>query len=409
MPLRGKALRDRVVLRLIAIDRAFHFVVLVLLGIGVECSRRTSRACAAPTTGSSPTSSAGSPAVRCRSTGHVGILHELDRLFSLRSGTLRGVGAALLGYGLLEGIEAVGLWYTKRWAEYLTFVATTLLLPLEIYELTSRFSVLKVIGFIINVAVVIYLLYAKRLFGLRGGGAVDEEMRAHDVSWDAIEHATPPAMEPVALTLAEGEPAAPEREALESEIHRIGGEIAAAFPSSARHPVRALDARAMELASSDRELKAALFRFVDVVPACRSLDDLARHLRGFLDEVPDAPLPIAAAMRVSNTKAGRAALGAAAASGVKHMAHRFIIGETPARRARRAARPVGPRASRARVDLLGEATVTQAEADRYAERCNDALRAARRRGPQAGPSGRCSSTTAPARSRAPTSRSRSRR
>src|SRR5262249_59118059 len=93
------------------------------------------------------------------------------------------------------------------------------------------------------------------------------------------------------LGLREGEPAAPERAALESEIHRIGEEIAAAFPSSARHPMRALDARAMELASSDRELKAALFRFVDVVPACRSLDDLARHLRGFLEEVPDARLP----------------------------------------------------------------------------------------------------------------------
>ena len=32
MPLRGKALRDRVVLRLIAIDRALHFLILVLLG-----------------------------------------------------------------------------------------------------------------------------------------------------------------------------------------------------------------------------------------------------------------------------------------------------------------------------------------------------------------------------------------
>jgi len=168
------------------------------------------------------------------------------------------------------------------------------------------------------------------------------------------------------------EPAAPEREALEREIHRIGGEIAGAFPSSARHPVRALDARAMELASSDRELKAALFRFVDVVPACRSLDDLARHLRGFLDEVPDAPLPIAAAMRVSNTKAGRTALGAAAASGVKHMAHRFIIGETPSS-ALGVLRGLWDRGAASSVDLLGEATVTQAEADRYAERCNDAL------------------------------------
>src|SRR5205085_11694300 len=101
-------------------------------------------------------------------------LHELDKLFSLRSGTLRGVGIALLAYGVLEGVEAIGLWLTKRWAEYLTFVATTILLPLEVYEIIHRQSALKIIGFIINVAVVIYLLFAKRLFGLRGGGAADE-------------------------------------------------------------------------------------------------------------------------------------------------------------------------------------------------------------------------------------------
>src|SRR5436305_2803272 len=35
IPLRGKALRDRVVLRVIAVDRAFHFVVLAMLGIAV--------------------------------------------------------------------------------------------------------------------------------------------------------------------------------------------------------------------------------------------------------------------------------------------------------------------------------------------------------------------------------------
>src|SRR5215831_16614789 len=94
-----------------------------------------------------------------------------------------------------------------------------------------------------------------------------------------------------------------EPDTLEHEIHRIGAEIAAAFPSAARHPMRALDTRAMEMASADRELRAALFRFVDVVPACRSLDDLARHLTGFLEEVPETPLPLSAAMKLSNTKA----------------------------------------------------------------------------------------------------------
>jgi proline dehydrogenase len=168
------------------------------------------------------------------------------------------------------------------------------------------------------------------------------------------------------------DPSSPARDAVERETRRIGTELAAAFPSASRNPIRVIDARAMELASSDRELRAALFRFVDVVPACRSLDDLARHLRGFLEEVPDAPLPIAAAMRISHTRAGRTALGAAAASGVKHMAHRFIVGETPTA-ALGVLRGLWQHGVASSVDLLGEATVTKAEADRYAERCDAAL------------------------------------
>jgi proline dehydrogenase len=159
---------------------------------------------------------------------------------------------------------------------------------------------------------------------------------------------------------------------LEADIHRIGGELAAAFPSGSRHPLRTLDARAMDLAARDRELRAALFRFVDVVPACRSLDDVARHLRDFLEEVPEAPPAIAAAMRISDVRAARAAVGAAAAAGVKHMAHRFIVGETPAS-ALRVLRGLWDRGVASSVDLLGEATVTAAEADRYAARCTAAL------------------------------------
>jgi RHH-type proline utilization regulon transcriptional repressor/proline dehydrogenase/delta 1-pyrroline-5-carboxylate dehydrogenase len=165
---------------------------------------------------------------------------------------------------------------------------------------------------------------------------------------------------------------AAEPEALEQDIRRIGAELAAAFPSGSRHPLRALDARAMDLASSDRELRAALFRFVDVTPACRSLDDLARHLRGFLEEVPQHPAPIAAAMRIAHTRAGRTALGAAAAAGVKHMAHRFIVAESPSA-ALGGLRALWERGVASSVDLLGEATVTEAEADRYAARCDEAL------------------------------------
>jgi proline dehydrogenase len=159
---------------------------------------------------------------------------------------------------------------------------------------------------------------------------------------------------------------------VEDELQTIGRSIYAAFPTRQRHPLRALDTKAMEFAGHDQELRAALFRLVDVTPACTSLDDLARHLTAFLDEVDERPPPIAAAMRMSQTRAGRAALGAAAAAGVRHMAHRFIVGETP-RAALRSLRHLWEHGAAISLDLLGEATVTQPEADRYAARCLDAL------------------------------------
>ncbi len=159
---------------------------------------------------------------------------------------------------------------------------------------------------------------------------------------------------------------------METQLQDVGRTIHAALPGRSRHPLRALDQRAMELASQDAELRAALFRFVDVTPACRSLDDLARHLTGYLEEVDDRPPPIQAAMRMSGTKPGRAALGAAAAAGVRHMAHRFIVGESP-KAALKSIRHLWDHGAAVSLDLLGEATVTEPEADRYAARCMDAL------------------------------------
>jgi proline dehydrogenase len=159
---------------------------------------------------------------------------------------------------------------------------------------------------------------------------------------------------------------------LEERLREVGRELAGRFPAKARHPVRALDAKAMELSAQDAELRAALFRFVDVTPACRSLDDLARHLAGYLDEVEEKPPPLRAAMKMAETRAGRTALGAAAAAGVRHMAHRFIVGTTPAD-AVEDLRGMWRDGVAASLDLLGEATVTEQEADRYAGRCGGAL------------------------------------
>ena len=128
----------------------------------------------------------------------------------------------------------------------------------------------------------------------------------------------------------------------------------------------------MELASRDAELRAALFRLVDVTPATRSLDDLARHLTEYLDDVEGKPPSLDVAMRMAGNAPGRRALGAAAAAGVRHMAHRFIVGESPAD-AVPVLRALWNDGIESSVDLLGEATVTVAEADRYAARCAEAL------------------------------------
>jgi uncharacterized membrane protein (DUF2068 family) len=189
LPLRGRPLRDKIVLRLIAIDRALHFFVLGLLGVLIllfASSRDTFRArffqVVADLQGGAVSGSGGAK---------TGLLGELDKAFSLQSSRLHLFAAVILAYAAVEGIEAFGLWYQRRWAEYLTFLVTASLLPLEIYELTNTLSPFKIVAFVINVAVVVYLLVAKRLFGVRGGAAADAALREADVGWPALERTAP--------------------------------------------------------------------------------------------------------------------------------------------------------------------------------------------------------------------------
>jgi uncharacterized membrane protein (DUF2068 family) len=188
LPLRGRPLRDRVVLRLIAINRALHFVGLALLGIAIllfSANRADLRDVVLRVTADVTGESANG------SGSQHGLTHRIDELFSLRSSRLHLFAAIAIVYALVEGLEAVGLWYGKRWAEYLTLIVTASLLPVEVYELSHHVSPFKVVAFVLNVAVVAYLLYAKRLFGIRGGAAADEALKEKDVGWPALEAASP--------------------------------------------------------------------------------------------------------------------------------------------------------------------------------------------------------------------------
>jgi len=187
VPMRGRGLRDRYVLRLIAAERAVHVLVLsglalaVFLFIGHRSTLRHDYVAII----NGLFGSSGGPDAR------KGLLGDFRHLFIISPSHLYDIGFLLLAYASLEAVEMVGLWFAKRWAEYLTFVATTLFVPLEVYEMVTSFGWLKFATFVVNMAVVLYLLLGKRLFGLRGGGAADRARRRADGGWEAIDRRPP--------------------------------------------------------------------------------------------------------------------------------------------------------------------------------------------------------------------------
>ena len=163
VPLRGRALRDRYVLRLIAVERLLH--VIVFLGASIVIALLAHdrgvldvdfQHAIADLRGGTTVSGSG-------------LVAEVGKLLTFSHRSLVTLALVALGYAVFEAVEAVGLWRGRRWAEYLTFVATAVLLPLEVYGLSERVSALKLITFAVNLAIVAYLLVSKRLFGIRGG------------------------------------------------------------------------------------------------------------------------------------------------------------------------------------------------------------------------------------------------
>ncbi|ADG99057.1 Protein of unknown function DUF2068, transmembrane [Segniliparus rotundus DSM 44985] len=99
------------------------------------------------------------------------VLHGISTVLGLSSAAMRWIALAVLVYAALQIIEGVGLWQVKRWGEYFAVVATSVFLPLEVYELTERVTPLKIAALVVNVIAVLWLVWSKRLFGVRGGAA----------------------------------------------------------------------------------------------------------------------------------------------------------------------------------------------------------------------------------------------
>jgi uncharacterized membrane protein (DUF2068 family) len=126
----------------------------------------------------------------------VGLLRDALTLSS-HSITILALGA--MAYAAIELVEGVGLWQGRRWGEYFAAVATSLGLPLEIYDLTRAVTWLALTLLAVNLLLVVYLIVSKRLFGLRGGKhAYDARLREESILQAAQRAAEPAGGGPVA-------------------------------------------------------------------------------------------------------------------------------------------------------------------------------------------------------------------
>lgn len=174
--LRGRALRDAFVLRLLGAERLLRALLLLGVAYGVVRFRSAQGDLRA-------TFDRALPAVRpLQDALHVNLtdtafIARVQKVLSANPNSLTLLASALVGYGALQVAEGVGLVLLRRWGEYVAVIGTSVFLPLEVFELTERVTVLRVLALVVNVAAVLYLLLTKRLFGLRGGRAAFERER----------------------------------------------------------------------------------------------------------------------------------------------------------------------------------------------------------------------------------------
>lgn len=65
-------------------------------------------------------------------------------------------------YSGIRFAEGWGLWFERRWAEWVTVVGAAIYVPVEIYELTISITVIKVTLLVLNILIVVYLCQALR-------------------------------------------------------------------------------------------------------------------------------------------------------------------------------------------------------------------------------------------------------
>ena len=184
--LRGRALRSAFILRLLAVERWVRGAVVFLLGLAVLRLKSTQVSLKQLFDKDLGSLRPFFDQIHFNVSDSATI-RSIEKALSAEKSTLNLVAAFLIFYGALQIVEGVGLWMLKRWGEYFAVVATSLFIPLEVYELVEKVTWLRIAALLVNLAAVAYLLLSKRLFGVRGGHRA-YEAELHEVSLLEVEH-----------------------------------------------------------------------------------------------------------------------------------------------------------------------------------------------------------------------------
>ncbi|AMV40597.1 L-glutamate gamma-semialdehyde dehydrogenase [Planctomyces sp. SH-PL62] len=167
-----------------------------------------------------------------------------------------------------------------------------------------------------------------------------------------------------------------DQERIERRTREIGRELFARVARASRPWRRAWwEDRFMGATLDDPEVRVQLFRFIDVLPALRGPSAVRRHLAEYLGEAGDrVPWWLRSSVAMAPPGSGREALLARSATAAAEvMARKFIAGATPDEALQTVLRLRARRVAFT-ADLLGEAVVSEREADAYQQTCLDLIR-----------------------------------
>lgn len=168
LAVRGSHGRKLALLRVVAIERAVRAVMLLIIAGGIFAlgAHRDSVVAKVNEIITAAYPLAQQIGWDIRNSHTIAMIQEL---LGANPGIYALLGTGFIAYAILQFVEAFGLWGGWRWAEYLAVIATSVFIPLEIYEIANKPSPFKIGLFLVNLAIIGYLIYKGRLFGVRGG------------------------------------------------------------------------------------------------------------------------------------------------------------------------------------------------------------------------------------------------